>query len=103
MQPERLQHRSPPDPPTTPARCGDTPDQCRGRGITLSGADPRTMTAQQRRHEVAAILAIGILRRPAHAALPAVPDPSPASEQHPESGQDRLEVAGPTVLSGPTG
>jgi hypothetical protein len=52
------------------------------------------MTTQERRHEVAAILAIGILRRHAQAALPAAPDPSPASEQHPKSGQERLEVPG---------
>jgi hypothetical protein len=57
------------------------------------------MTAQQRRHEVAAILAIEILRRHAQAALPVAPSPGPTPGQQPESGQDRLEVRGPTVLS----
>jgi hypothetical protein len=88
-----------------PARAcgGDSPDQRRARSTSLSGVDPKTMTAQQRGREVAAILAIGILRRHRHAALPAAPSPGPTPGQQSESGQDRLEVFGPTVLSGQSG
>jgi hypothetical protein len=106
MQPERLAQRQlPPDSPTTPARarCGGSSDQCQGRDAIWNGADPKTMTAQQRRHEVAAILAVGLLRRHAYAALPAAPGPDPASGQQPESAQDRLEVCGETGLSVTTG
>jgi hypothetical protein len=52
------------------------------------------MSAQQRSHEVAAILVVGLLRRHRHAALPAAPGPGSAPGQQPKSGQERLEVSG---------
>jgi hypothetical protein len=102
MKQERMtQRQSLPDLTTTPAHAcgGDSPDQCRDRGTTLGEADPKTMTAPQRSHEVAAILAVGLLRRHAYAALPAAPGPDPASGQQPDSAQDCLELPGETVLS----
>ena len=62
-----------------------------------------TMTADQRRREVARILAAGILRLHARAALPAEPGELSSPKNPADSGQDGLEVSQETVLSGHTG
>jgi hypothetical protein len=98
-----IQRESAIDTATPQARSGATPDRCGGLGTLLSGTDPKTMTAQQRSHEVAVILAVGILRRHSYGALAASSGPGLVPGQPPESGQERLAVSRGTVLSGPTG
>jgi hypothetical protein len=61
--------------------------------------DPAAMTADERLHEVAAILAAGILRLRSRAALPTDPDQVSGPKNLPESGQGCLEVSGETVLT----
>jgi hypothetical protein len=61
--------------------------------------DPAAMTADERLHEVAAILAAGILRLRSRAALPTDPGQDSGPKNLQESGQDCLEVCGETVLS----
>lgn len=61
--------------------------------------DPADMTADERLREVAAILAVGILRLRSRAALPA-PWADHSGPQNPrDAGQDCLEVSAKTVLS----
>jgi hypothetical protein len=62
-----------------------------------------TMTADQRRREVARILAAGVLRLHARAALPPDQDGVSGPENPAESSQDCLEVSLETVLSVHTG
>ncbi|MGE0769287.1 MAG: hypothetical protein AB7L90_22825 [Hyphomicrobiaceae bacterium] len=57
--------------------------------------DPSFLTPDERRSEVASILAAGVLRLHARAALPG----DPAPEKPPESGLSGLEVPDETVLS----
>jgi hypothetical protein len=62
--------------------------------------DPAAMSAHERLHEVATILAAGILRLRSRAALPSEhPGPNNPSE----SAEDCLEVSAKTVLSVHTG
>jgi hypothetical protein len=68
MHPPRgVQRESSTETATPPARDrgGDSPNQCLSQGATMSGVDPKTMTAQQRSRAVEAILAVGLLRRQA--------------------------------------
>jgi hypothetical protein len=65
--------------------------------------DPAAMTADERLREVASILAAGVLRLRSRAALPADPAEHSGPKNPLESGQDRLEVPGKTVLSVHTG
>jgi hypothetical protein len=58
--------------------------------------DPALLTAEQRLSEVAAILAAGILRLRARAALPAT---EPGPEIPVDSGATCLDVRAKTVLS----
>jgi hypothetical protein len=61
--------------------------------------DPARMTPDERLREIAAILAAGILRLRSRAALPADSGQHSGPENLPETGPDRLEVPGETVLS----
>jgi hypothetical protein len=65
--------------------------------------DPSLLTLDERRREVAAILAAGLLRLRARAALPTDPGQVPGPENLPETGPDCLEVPAETVLSVHTG
>jgi hypothetical protein len=58
--------------------------------------DPSSLTPDERRSEVASILAAGILRLRARAAIPG---DDPPAEISPESVTARLEVPAETVLS----
>jgi hypothetical protein len=58
------------------------------------------LTADQRRGEIASLLAAGILRLWSRAALPPVGSTSPASEKAENSSPNCLEVPGETRLSG---
>ncbi|GIW90165.1 MAG: hypothetical protein KatS3mg109_0597 [Pirellulaceae bacterium] len=60
--------------------------------------DPSHMAADERLHEVAGILAAGVLRLHSRMALPAHAQDS-GPEKPPEPGKDCLEVPGKTVLS----
>jgi hypothetical protein len=62
-----------------------------------------TMSADQRRREVARILAAGVLRLQARAALPPDPGETSGPKNRAQSGQDCLEVLRKTVLSVHTG
>jgi hypothetical protein len=61
------------------------------------------MTADERLHALAAILATGLLRLRARAALPAAPGLESGPENFSADGPDPLEVPGETVLSDHTG
>jgi hypothetical protein len=61
--------------------------------------DSSILTVQQRRQEVARILAVGVLRLHARAALSADLGENSSPKNLPESDQDCLEVSEPTVLS----
>jgi hypothetical protein len=65
--------------------------------------NPEFLTAEERRREIAAILAAGILRVHTWAAPPATPDAGLDSQPPPESYPDSLAVLQNTVLSVPTG
>jgi hypothetical protein len=65
------------------------------------GDDSDGLTADRRRGEVARILAAGILRLRARAALPGAGEPGP--EKSAESVGDCLELSGGTRLSVHTG
>ena len=58
--------------------------------------DPSFLTPDERLSEVAGILAAGVLRLHARAALPG---DNPGLEKSPDSGPAGLEVSGETVLS----
>ncbi|GIW90013.1 MAG: hypothetical protein KatS3mg109_0445 [Pirellulaceae bacterium] len=60
--------------------------------------DPSHMAADERLHEVAGILAAGVLRLHSRAALPAHAQDS-GPEKPAKAGEDCLEVPGKTVLS----
>ncbi|GIW90600.1 MAG: hypothetical protein KatS3mg109_1032 [Pirellulaceae bacterium] len=60
--------------------------------------DPSHMAADERLHEVAGILAAGVLRLHSRVALPAHAQDS-GPRKPPEPGEDCLEVPGKTVLS----
>lgn len=62
--------------------------------------DPAKMTPEQRVEEVAAILAAGVLRLRARAALP---PPAAPSEIPSDSGRNGLDDAPETRLHGPHG
>ncbi len=57
--------------------------------------DPTLLTPDQRREEVASILAAGVLRLHARAAL----SPAGSPQKSPELTSQRLEVSDKTVLS----
>ena len=61
--------------------------------------DPIALTPDQRRREVAALLAAGLLRLRDRAALSAPLGEQPGPENPRESGRDSLEVPAGTVLS----
>jgi hypothetical protein len=61
--------------------------------------DPTFLTPDERLAEVASILAAGILRLHARAAMPDDAEPRLAPENPAESGSSGLEVPGETVLS----
>ena len=62
--------------------------------------DPSFLTPDERLSEVASILAAGVLRLRARAALS---DDNPGPRKSPDSGPAGLEVSGETVLSVHTG
>jgi hypothetical protein len=70
--------------------------------VQPSSAD-RFLTPDDRRHEVAAILAAGLLRLSARAALAADAGEHSAAENPENSGPTCLEVPAETVLSVPAG
>jgi hypothetical protein len=61
--------------------------------------DPSTLTPDERRAEVANILAAGVLRLSARAALPGDAPERSAPENPAESASSCLEVSDETVLS----
>lgn len=61
--------------------------------------DPELLTAEERLRATAGILAAGILRLQARAALAADPSAASGPKNLRESGQDCLAVPGETVLS----
>ena len=65
--------------------------------------DPAAMTDDERLHEVAGIIAAGILRLRARAALPTCPAQHAAPKDSRESDRNCLEVPAETVLSVHTG
>lgn len=65
-------------------------------GVPMRPDDPSLLTPNERRGEVASILAAGILRLRARAAIPG---DDPPAEISPESATARLEVPAETVLS----
>jgi hypothetical protein len=71
------------------------PGQDEGRTVSV--------TDDQRLREVARILATGVLRLRARAALPPALAPLPGAQILPESGPNSLEVPPKTVLSVHTG
>jgi hypothetical protein len=69
----------------------------------ISNDGPANLTPDERLRAVAAILADGLLRLRARAALPSDPGEHPASKNQPELGRNCLEVSEETVLSVHTG
>ena len=61
--------------------------------------DPELLTAAARLREIAALLAAGVLRLHARAALAADPGALGGPKNSRESGRDGLAVPGETVLS----
>jgi hypothetical protein len=69
----------------------------------MNAGEDETLTENQRFCQIARILAAGVLRLRAHAALPPAPAQLPGPQILPESGPNCLEVPSETVLSVHTG
>jgi hypothetical protein len=68
-----------------------------------SNDKPASVTANQRRREIARILVAGILRLHARTALPSDPGETSCPKNPAQCGQDCLELSRETVLSVHTG
>jgi hypothetical protein len=65
--------------------------------------DNSNLTPQDRFHEIAAVLAVGVLRLRARAAASADPDEHSAPKNPEKTGNSCLELSAKTVLSVHTG